>query len=189
MNRKTKYIQMRKIEPIDIMRYYVTYIDTEKQILNDIRAKSEITRVDAYNKYVHKHMKIGRNFRSGTVHMVLGATENYFRLAKFDVEELSKIYASSGLLSGQNKNAVVAASKLLWLFAKEIIIMDNVNMKNLGAKDYESYVTKWLEKFETVEQEITDVINKYFINIDPVFEEKWFRMRIFDQYLLTQNKV
>ncbi len=178
---------MKKIEPLDIMRYYVTYRDTEKQILADIDSTNTILRENAYKKYVNQHMKIGRNFKSDTVHMVLAETKNYNGLGKVDIYELSKIYASKGLLNNRINNAIVAASKLLWLFNQEVIIMDNLNMKILKAKDYTSYISKWYKQFEIKEQEIIEVIDLYFKNIDSVMDQKWFRMRVFDQYLLTQK--
>lgn len=185
---KMKIDLLKKIEPLDIMRYYVTYMDIEKQILLDIEDRKPQIRERAYNRYVNQHMKIGRNFRSGVCHMVLGATLNYLKLGKGDVEELSKIYFSNGLLNKRIKNATVAASKLIWLYVQETIIMDGEAIKFLGAKNYENFIIKWIEMFEIKEPEIIDVIENCFKNIDPVMEEKWFRMRVFDQFILAQQK-
>ena len=177
---------MRKILPLDIMRYYVTYKDIEQEIIENINSKNIEIRKLAYEKYVHKHMGIGRNFKAGTFAMILVTVTNMLREGIADVEELSNRYVRSELLSKSNiKKVEVAASKLLWLYRNETIIMDSINMKKLKAKDYKSYVENWKKEFEVREQEIIEVSNKYFSDIDELITERWFRMRVFDQYLQT----
>ena len=177
---------MRKILPLDIMRYYVIYKDIEQEIIENIVSENIEIRKLAYERYVHKHMGIGRNFKADSFAMVLVTATNMLREGIADVEELSDRYVRGEILSKSNiKKVEVAASKLLWLYRNETIIMDNINMKKLKAKDYKSYIENWKKEFEVREQEIIEVSNKYFNNIDEVINEKWFRMRVFDQYLQT----
>ncbi len=178
---------MRKIEPRDIMRYYVTYFDIEKNIIEKIHNLGNNIVNEAYYDYVNKHMKIGRNFKPRSADMVLVTIENMLtNEGNLGVEELSDRYVRNGLVSKSTiKNVKVAASKLLWLFDKETIIMDNINMKVLKANNYKEYVKKWSEVYNLKVKEINEVIDKNFKELDKVITEKWFKMRIFDQYLLS----
>ncbi len=129
-------------------------------------------------------MKIGRNFRANTGPKVLITTKNLYLNHVHDVEKLSKNYFEGGLLSGNKRNALVAASKLLWLFDHEIIIMDDYTKKALGAKNYIDYTQKWNNAFDLKIIEIDSIISLYQLNnIDPIINERWFKMRVFDQYL------
>ena len=178
---------MRKIEPRDIMRYYVTYFDIEKNILEEIKSSDRNIRNKAYYKYVNKLMKIGRNFKPQSADMVLITIKNMLKNeGNLGVEELSDRYVRNELVSRPEiKNVKVASSKLLWLFDKETIIMDNNNMDVLKSKNYDDYVKKWNNLFYKKQNEIEEVIENNFINLDPIVNEKWFKMRIFDQYLLS----
>lgn len=177
---------MRPVEPIDIMRYYVTYQDIEKKILKNIHDRNPEKRMNAYNVYMHKHMKIGRNFKSKSGEMVLGTVKNMLGEGFVDVEELSKRLVKNELASRPTIiNLKVAASKLLWLFLNETIIMDNVNMRVLGVKSYKEYIKNWQIVFQSKDDEIRTVIQENFNGLDDILNQKWFRMRIFDQYLLS----
>lgn len=172
------------------MRYYVTYRDVEMNVIKYIDSIVLAEREMAYYHYAVKHMKIARNFKKGTGRMVLGATKNYYKLGNVDVPALSNVFYDSGLLSGKNKNALVAASKLLWLFDPNVIIMDRVTIDVLNVKsnDYNHFVAKWETSYCKIEPEIIAIIEQYnFIAIDPIMKEKWFRMRVFDQYLVSQK--
>jgi hypothetical protein len=186
-----KPIEMRKIEAVDIMRYYVTFIDVEKKILDEIKSPNLIVWENALKIYMNQHMKIGRNFRTGTDHMVLRATLNHFREGKQSVEKLSSIFFTNELLNNKIENAKVAASKLLWLFNQETIIMDNYNkdVLRVSSSIYDDYVKVWMVAFETKLPEIEKVIlENNFQKIDMVMNEKWFKMRVFDQYLWSLKK-
>lgn len=178
---------MRKIEPRDIMRYYVTYFDIEKNIIEKIHDLDNNIVNNAYYVYVNKHMKIGRNFKPRSADMVLVTIENMLtNEGNLGVEELSNRYVRNDLVSKSTiKNVKVAASKLLWLFDKETIIMDNNNMKVLKANNYKEYVKKWSELYNLKVKEINEVIDKNFKELDKVITQNWFKMRIFDQYLLS----
>lgn len=176
---------MRKIEPRDIMRYYVTYFDIEKNIIEKILASNDDSGNPAYYNYVNKHMKIGRNFKPRSADMVLLTIKNMLlNEGNLGVEELSDRYARYEILSKPTiKNVKVAASKLLWLFENETIIMDNNNMKVLKANNYKEYVKKWRELYSLKLIEINEIIEKNFKGLEEVINENWFKMRIFDQYL------
>ncbi|MBS1639928.1 MAG: hypothetical protein JSR12_07715 [Bacteroidetes bacterium] len=178
---------MRKIELRDIMRYYVSYYDIEKNIIDAILTKKSIKRETAYYRYVNNYMKIGRNFKPKSAAMVLGTVDNMLRNeGNLGVEVLSDRFVSGELVSRPEiKNVKVAASKLLWLFNKETIIMDNNNMQVLKVKSYKEYVIKWTDLFEQKIIEIDALIKLHFKNIDQILDERWFKMRVFDMYLLS----
>ncbi len=180
-----------KISIVDIWRYYMTYHDIEKSILKDITNSNSDTRELALKNYLNKHMRIGRNFRKGTEHMIYETTKNYLDSGNNEVEELSQLFYTKKLLSKNIKNAKVAASKLMWLFIHESIIMDRLNMKVLGIKNdsYLDYQNKWLAVFNSVDNRIKELINESDLpQIDDVVNNKWFRMRVFDQFLWTLGK-
>ncbi len=180
--------KLRGIEPIDIMRYYVAYYDIEKNIIESVVSKGNFQNKEkAYNSYVNKYMKIGRNFKSKSAAMVLATIENMLvNEGNLGVEELSNRYVRYELVSKPEiKNVKVASSKLLWLYKNETIIMDTNNMKVLKAKDYNEYVIKWKEQFKIKIDEINTVIQKNFFNLDIILDQMWFKMRIFDMYLLA----
>ena len=184
-----KQIELRKIEPIDVMRYYVTYKDVESKIISTIDSKKLIEREQAYHLYTAKHMKIARNFKKGTSAMVLGTTKNHYKLGSIDITSLSDAFYRGGLLSGNNKNAFVAASKLLCLFDHNVIIMDRVALGVLHVKsnNYNDFVAVWKAYYKIFEPMIVEVIEQYnFATIDPIMKKKWFRMRVFDQFLISQ---
>jgi len=178
---------MRKIEPIDIMHYYVAYHDSEKEIVEAIRIEKGKRKYEACHKFLNGYMKIGRNFKSNSSEMLLHTIENMLlNEGNLGVEELSDRYVRNELVSRPEiKNVKVAASKLLWLYEPETIIMDNNNMHVLKAFDYPTYVQKWNEVFESKHSEIDEVINTSFRNLDNIVHERWFKMRVFDMYLLS----
>lgn len=178
---------MRKIEPIDIMRYYVAYYDTEKKLVNAIRNGKGEKKEKACHTYINSYMGIGRNFKTNSSPMLLITVENMLKNeGNLGVEELSDRYVRNELVSRPEiKNVKVAASKLLWLYEPETIIMDNNNMHVLKAFDYPTYVQKWNELFESKHSEIDEVISTSFRNLDNIVHERWFKMRVFDMYLLS----
>jgi len=177
----------RKIEPRDIMRYYVAYYDIEKNIVETIKHDKGEEKFKACHKYMNSYMGIGRNFKSNSSPMLLGTIENMLRNeGNLGVEVLSDRYVANGMASKPNiKNLQVAASKLLWLYDHDTIIMDNNNMRLLKAVNYKKYVEKWNELYNAKLSEINEVIDTYFKNIDNIMNENWFKMRVFDMYLLS----
>ena len=132
-------------------------------------------------------MGIGRNFKPNSSPMLLITIENMLRNeGNLGVEVLSDRYVANGMASKPNiKNLQVAASKLLWLYNHETIIMDNNNMKILKANNYKEYAFKWTELYNSKLLEIDKVIDTNFKKMDSIINEKWFKMRIFDMYLLS----
>lgn len=180
-------VNIRKIEPRDIMRYYVAYYDIEKRIIDTIRYNKGDEKFKACHKYMHSYMGIGRNFKSNSAPMLLATIENMLRNeGNLGVEILSDRFVINELASKPIiKNLQVAASKLLWLYDHETIIMDNNNMKMLKTFNYKDYTKKWDAFFNLILPDINEVINKKFKKMDSILNEKWFKMRIFDMYLLS----
>lgn len=181
---------MRSILPLDIMRYYVSYNDIEKQILEDIKNKNSKIRELAYRNYVFNYMKIGRNLKKDSVHMVLTIILNMLKNeGNLGAKELSKRFVSNELVSKkETKSVIVASTKLLWLYDKKTIIMDSLNMKVLKTNNYDRYIKEWDKVFNEKIIEIDDVIKNHFKNFDPVINEDWFKMRVFDLYLQNIEK-
>lgn len=177
----------REIQPRDIMRYYVAYYDIEKKLIEAIRNGKGEGKEKACHTFINSYMGIGRNFKSNASSMLLITVENMLKNeGNLGVEELSDRYIRNELASKpETQNVKVAASKLLWLYEPETVIMDNNNMKVLKAYDYPSYVQKWNEQFDSKLPEIDELISSVFSNLDNIMQERWFKMRVFDMYLLS----
>ena len=190
MKQKNELNDLRKVESRDIMRYYVAYYDIEKKLVNAIRNGKGEEKEKACHTYINSYMGIGRNFKTNSSPMLLITIENMLlNEGNLGVEELSDRYVRNELVSRPEiKNVKVAASKLLWLYEPETIIMDNNNMNVLKAYDYSTYVQKWNELFESKLPEIDEVISSLFPNFDNVMNERWFKMRVFDLFLLSIYK-
>lgn len=181
---RQKNNDLRKIEPRDIMRYYVAYFDIEKSIIDAVNSSNKNERIKALDRYLNKYMKIGRNFKSKSAERLLNIIDNLNR--DISVVELSETLGKEKeLLSGKTKNVLVAASKLRWLFDHKTIIMDNNNRKLLGAVVYKDYEKEWKMEFSKKIDEINEVIETSFSNVDCILKEDWFKMRVFDMYLLS----
>ncbi len=133
-----------------------------------------------------KYMKISRNFKPNSAEMILNLLENLTLNEKnLSVEFLSNKLIENELASKPTiKNVLVASSKFLWLYNNETIIMDNNNKKILNAKNYNDYVTKWRNLFQEKVQEIEEIYRSDFNINDEIINNHWFKMRIFDMYLL-----
>lgn len=71
--------KLRAIEPRDIMRYFVAYYDMEKSIIESVVSKRNFQiREKAYNRYVNKYMKIGRNFKAQSVIVSFSVRHNRY---------------------------------------------------------------------------------------------------------------
>lgn len=103
------------------------------------------------------------------------------------------------------RNAVSAASKLLWLiFKSPVIIFDSraakwlYDAKYLETKtaDYNSYRIAWLNAFQESEHDLENACNKLVHaksfslasdmndnNFKNLVTERWFRERVFDKYI------
>lgn len=168
---------------IDIMRYYVNYSDYEKDLLESIKHDSH-NLLAQFKSYKNGYMKVGRNFEPGKDEEIL-STLKIFSNANKSVEELSEEFKMKGLAKNGH-STIVASSKFLWLYNHETVIMDNYNLHALGLKStkYQDYKNEWIIWFERHEEGIGNLIQRYnFDKMDPVMNEKWFKMRVFDQYL------
>lgn len=179
---------LRPIEPRDIMRYYVAYYDIEKSIIESLNSTEDVDRrKKAFYLYINKYMKIGRNFKAQKADEILQILDD-FKTNDFikSIELLSNEFVVKKLVSRpQIQNVKVAASKLLWIFQNNTIIMDNNNKRVLKAKDYLDYVNIWKTQYELKKAEINSVLKRAFLNFDTIINEEWFQMRVFDMYLLS----
>jgi hypothetical protein len=182
--RKTEF---RSIELPDLFRYYYFWNDFEKKYIEN--KNNGNVDIDLFYDYT-KYMGITRNFKSGKIENVLNIADDYIKNTNQpSVDKLSDILCSNNLTHAGVKRVVVAASKILWFFDKNTIIMDN-NNKNvlnklpLRINNYQSYCDAWLNLFKIKQIEIKNKIVEYEIfRIDEIFESEWFQMRIFDTYL------
>lgn len=181
-NTNSKY----QLAPIDVMRYFLNYHDYEQQLLHELQNNPVGDHcLNLFKRYKNAYMRVGRNFGSKKDNEIL---ELLVSLSNdFDnVEDLSKLLKEKNLLIDKIDHAIVASSKFLWLKNQETIIIDNVNSKHLKSdvKNYKDYRLKWKEEFEKTEADIIHLIDNYFDNAYfAVMKNRWFRMRVFDQYL------
>jgi hypothetical protein len=177
------------IEPVDILRYYVNYIDFEKPLL-DILETQDIDRDETlkrFRKFKNTYMSVGRNFKSETDAQVLEILNSNISVGNYDVLKLSDEYLDKELLNPKIKKAYSACSKFIWLFNKETIIVDSLNRAALGIydDDYQLYCDKWKEVFSQKRNEIMEVIYSHNLTEKfPVMQQEWYIRRVFDQYLM-----
>lgn len=180
-------LDLRKVSCLDAMRYYVCYKDIEEKILKDFTNSKIEIKMQALKSYMF-YMKISRNFKSDSQVKIIEILNSQ---KKFDVNKLSDHFKTEKILSGQNKKALVAASKFIWLTNKETIIMDNYNREILMTEEgsYIKYCETWKEKFHSHKSELDKASQdlKKIIQ-DDIIDQEWFKMRVFDQYLWTIKK-
>ena len=180
-------LDLKKISCLDAMRYYVCYKDIEEKILEDFTNSKIEIKIQALKSYMF-YMKISRNFKSDSQLKIIEILNSQ---KKFDVNKLSNHFEAEGILSGQNKKALVAASKFIWLINKETIIMDNYNREILMTEEgnYNEYYEKWNENFNKRKIELERAIQELKKIIqDKILDEDWFKMRVFDLFLWTIKK-
>lgn len=176
--------------PLDIMRYYVSYHTYEKDLLEAIKNDPESEDcLRLFRSYKNSYMRIGRNFKSGLDEKLLKTILN-LKDNNIDVKKLSEAFNKSKWLSKDNTTAIVASSKFGWLINNETIIIDSLVSKLLKVKgnNYEEYCNKWQSIYVIAEPKIKKVIAEYFNHKEfKIMKDKWFRMRVFDQYLWTYS--
>ena len=180
------------IKKIDIFRFYYYWFDIEIEMYNDI-VKENNPVIGLYN-YLN-YMRVIRNFKKGKIEDVYNIVKNYKNNASSEmIYKLSDDLKNSNLLSGITKKVYVAASKILWLYNRKLVIMDNNNinvLKKLGynVSNYENYTISWETLFKENRQDIINLNIHYNLNnIDKVVEEEWFQRRVFDMYLWKEFK-
>ena len=117
---------MKEIQIVDLLRYYVCWNDTEKVLIEGIQNYD----LKAFYNYL-VYMKIIRNFKKGSANQILEIAKTFDNKTAEDVCRLSDKLYSKKVLAKNNKNALVASSKILWAFNHDRIIIDSINKKKL----------------------------------------------------------
>lgn len=182
-----------EITNADIFRYYIGWEDTDKELVENIKKGNE----EKFHDYL-KSMRIARNFKTNSYKNVFKFTREYVskNTAKFDVKDFSDSLYKKHFLAGDNKNAIVAASKILWIYnLKETIIQDSRAKKALekltGKKigKYQDYCEAWEAQYLLFKKNYDEKIKAIGIDkLDNVFKEEWFIRRTFDNYLWSRGK-
>lgn len=177
----------------DVLRYYIGWKDTDERLIAGI----EKADVDCFYDYL-KGMKVIRNFKKDTYKEVFKLAKNYKKdkTGKFNVEKFSDELYETDLLAGDNKNAIVAASKILWIYDMEKTVIQDSRAKLylekvIGKKisGYKDYYKTWEEQYLLFKPEYLKVVRKIGIDKqDNLFNEDWFIRRTFDNYLWNRGK-
>lgn len=175
----------------DVLRYYIGWKDTDERLITGIKNGD----VNCFYAYL-KGMKVIRNFKKGSYKEIFKVVHEYVtnNPEKFDIEKFSTQLCK--YLAKDNKKAIVAASKILWVFNRdEIIIQDSKAkeyLKKISKKfknDYTDYCKTWEEQYLLFKPEYLKVIKKIGIDKqDNLFNEDWFIRRTFDNYLWNRGK-
>lgn len=179
----------------DIFRYYVVWEDTDKELIAQIKKGNE----ERFHDYL-KNMKIARNFKTNAYKDVFKFAREYVgkNKGKFDVNDFSVSLYNKHFLAGDNKNAIVAASKILWIYnCKKTIILDSRAKESLkklsGIKkldDYANYCKSWENQYKDFKLGYLKKIKETGADkLDSLFEEDWFIRRTFDNYLWYRGKI
>ena len=177
----------------DVFRYYVAWKDTDEKLTEGIVNGDE----DCFYDYL-KGMKVIRIFKKGSYKEILKLAKNYKKdkTEKYDVKKFSQKLFDANWLAKNNKNAIVAASKILWAFDKEkTVIQDTMAKlyleKLIGKKfsGYEKYCEYWEEQYRIFRPLYDRKIEEIGIaKFDSLFDEDWFIRRTFDNYLWNRGK-
>ncbi len=169
------------------MRYFVNYYDYEHKLIeaihNDLTAKEAL-----FIAYKNSYMSVGRNFKAGNDEAILAELLNFKDFEGNYVERFSNQLRDKGFLS--KNHALSASSKFLWLIKNDTIIMDSNNMNALKIwdYDYQKYCEAWQRIYLEYRSQIIALVKTHSLqNLNPIFTEEWFRMRVFDQFLWTIN--
>jgi hypothetical protein len=179
-----------RLTAFDVIRYLHYWNDGERPIVTDFRSRNPKARLDAFKRYLSA-MKIARNFREGSVPEIYRVARSYVVASgTANPNELSTRFRAADLLSGGSNNAVVAASKILWLFDRRTVIMDSYNRKALKLFSgsvpvtYDEYRRQWKAAYERYLPQIDGVIERYqFSRILREVRAGWFKQRVFDVFL------
>jgi hypothetical protein len=181
------------IKALDVLRYYVNYMDFEKPLLDVLPNfnMDDVSHLNLFKRYKNTYMSVGRNFESQKDREILEKVKIQVKHDKNDVVGLSDSFNEEGLLNRKITKAYSASSKLLWLFNKDIIIVDTLNREALKAKenDYKDFCEKWEKLFTEKLPEILEIIEtNNLAKVDKVMHESCFPRRVFDQYLMGIKK-
>lgn len=171
----------------DIFRYYLVWEDKEKNLVEKIKENDE----KSFYEYL-VYMNVIRNFKKNSTRKILKVAKDYTTKNKnnLDIDEFSNLLFKDGLLAGQNKNAIVAASKILWIFDNKIILFDSRAKKSLkeisgkSVSKYKDYCTAWEEQYKSFKSKYCKQVEENKIEkFSNLFLKDWFIRRTFDNYL------
>lgn len=192
-NLKSKAEKEFEISTADVLRYYIAWKDTDEELTTCIKEND----LAKFNSFLSA-MKIKRNFKKDSGTKVFEQTKKILnkRIKISDVEDFSNTLFEAKLLAKDNKTAIVAASKILWMLNKEKTIIQDSRAKEcleklIGKKiqNYTEYCTYWEEKYLIFKPEYTKKIKETGIEkLDSLFKEEWFIRRTFDNYLWSRGK-
>lgn len=180
----------------DLFRYFLAYEDYEKKYIDCIRDINNQAKIKCFHKYL-SGMKISRNFKSNNDENIYNVTIKFIEKnpEDFNPERLSLCFYEAGLLNDRIKNAVVAASKILWVFNHDVIIMDSqaqIYLKKFSGKEIKSYsdfCRVWEEQYALFKTALTKkYLENDIVKLISIFEEEWFLRRTFDNYLWSKGK-
>ncbi|MCW7483233.1 hypothetical protein [Leptospira kanakyensis] len=175
-----------KMDINDLLRYYVLWTDVESAFVKNRE------NLDFFRNYLN-YMRIIRNFKSGSSSNILKEVTNFtFENDGNHVQQFSDILNKKELLNNKINKALVASSKILWLFNQEIIIMDNFNVSALkefnykiSEGNYDEYCTAWKTEYNKqspVIKRICSQLKNQQLDIELI-QKEWFQKRIFDMFL------
>lgn len=190
-------MKLRELCIEDLLRYYKSYNDIEKPILDAFKNldSNEITKFQiAQVKNYMKYMKIHRVFINELEFNKKNNKDKYEEILvsitlKKNISDLNKIIHENKLFNSKITDSLVAASKLKFLINHETIILDNNVRKVLNLKEnvtYNDFCNRWNEEYNNYESRINLAITELLkLNLahKEILQEKWFKMRVFDQYL------
>lgn len=182
-----------EISTADMLRYYLAWEDYEKELIQGPNKGNS----DSFYKYL-SGMKVLRNFKSGSIKSsVFNISKDFISSSKnhADAELLSKRFLEADVLNNRIKNSIVAASKILWFFNLNTIIMDALARKYLqklsGEKieGYISFCDTWEKQYAKFKPELIRKLEETGIyKISKLYQEEWFLKRTFDNYLWSKGK-
>lgn len=170
----------------DVLRYYVLWTDEESVF---VKNREQLQFFKNYLIY----MRVIRNFRTDSSKFILEKAAKFvFQNNDKSVQNFSDILNENGLLNRKINRALVASSKILWLFNQEIIIMDNFNilaLKRLNYKiregSYDEYLLAWNTEYQNHKSKIKNICSQLNNSLldNQLLQTEWFHKRIFDVFL------
>lgn len=184
-------LNLKSLGYVDVMRYYVSYMDIEKDIVNWAQGKKP-TNYKPLEFYMNSHMKIKRCFNASHEEIWRALMQYTYGRSNYDVQELSDYLKKDHkhLWSDmEGKNTIVASSKLLWLLDQETIIMDGRAARSLKVgESYKKFAEVWEHEYGKKVTSIKGLVSKMNKTKDiQLPTDEWFYKRIFDQYLWYGN--
>lgn len=184
-----------EMSKVDAIRFYYFWKEYEEKMYKEIVENNSI---NAFKEYLN-YMKITRNFKKDSSKEIL-IIANQFKLDK-TVETVNKLSAEiikSKMQSSNQKELIVASSKIMWLFDRDFYIIQDNLAKNVleiissdnSIRTYGDYCANWNKQYSNYKKEIKNIIEQNeLVKTDSVFKEEWFIKRIFDMKLWHEGKL